>query len=123
MPATAVAAATVFTVSSWSLADLARGASVLGVLGLLAVLAYYLPSPGYRPSRLYLFLLIGAVGVVGAAGAVLERPLLAGGGAAGIFLLGFWQAVLSVFMLPVAVVLFLTAFLVDDAGREASPET
>ena len=100
-----------------SLVDVARAASIL------AVLAYYLPSPGYRPSRLYLFVLIGAVGVLGAIGAVLDRPRLVGASGVGIFLLGFWQAVLGVVMVPVAVILSLTAVLVHDSrgDREVKP--
>lgn len=100
------------------LVDIARAASVLGVLGLLVVLASLLPSPGYGVSRLSLFVLIGAVAIFGGIGALLERPALVGGSGVGVFLLGFWQAVLGVFMLPVAVVLVLTAFIVDDAGEE-----
>lgn len=105
-----------------SIVDVARAASVAGVFGLLAVLAYFLQSPDYPASRLYLFVLIGAIGVLGAVGIVFGRPTVIGGSGLGIFLLGFWQAVLGVFMLPVAAVLFLTALLVnvDDAtGREA----
>lgn len=106
---------------SRTLVDVARVASVLGVVGLIAVLAYLLPSPGYRPSRLYLFVLVGAVGLLGAVGAVLERPKLVGGSSVGIFLLGFWQFVLGVVMLPVSAVLFLTALLVDDAAGDREP--
>ena len=97
---------------SYQLAHVARAASVLAVVVLLAVLASHLGAPGYHDARLYLFCLIGAVGLLGGVGAVFDRPTLIGSGGIGIFLLGFWQAVLGVFMLPVAAVLVTTAVLV-----------
>lgn len=107
--------------SDHSLLDVARAASVIAVLALLAVLAYYLPAPGGGPSRLYLFALIGTVGVAGALGVALGWPTLIGASGVGIFLLGFWQAVLGVVMLPVAALLFSTAILVHGSAGDGEP--
>lgn len=101
--------------------DVARSVALLSVVGLVAVLLWYLPSPGYGPTRLSFFVLIGAIGVIGVVGAFLDRPFVVGGSAAAMFLLGFWQFTLGLFMLPVAVVLFFTAVLIYvEREREAT---
>ncbi|WP_211313357.1 hypothetical protein [Halarchaeum salinum] len=91
--------------------DLVRGIAVLSVLGLVGVLLYYLPQPGYSQSRLVLFGLIAGAAVLGGVGIVLHRATLTAVGVVGLFLLGFWQAVLSVFILPVAALLVAAALL------------
>ncbi|SDR19990.1 hypothetical protein [Natronobacterium texcoconense] len=100
----------------------ARGIVVLTVVGLVGVLLYYLPQPGYGPFRLVLFGLIAGAAVLGGIGVVRRRPAFTIGGIVGLFLLGFWQAVLSVFIFP-AIGLFLLALLLDyDAyDRTARP--
>lgn len=95
-----------------TLVDVARWATLLGVVGLLGLLAWYLPSPGYGSTRLAFFAVIGSVGVIGAVGAFLDRPYVVGGSAAGMFLLGFWQFTLGLYMVPVAAILLFTAVLI-----------
>jgi energy-converting hydrogenase Eha subunit C len=97
--------------TSLSITDVVRGMAVLSVLGLFGVLLYYLPQPGYSQSRLFLFGLIAGAAVLGGAGVVLRRATLTAVGIFGLFLLGFWQAVLSVFVLPVAALLVVAALL------------
>ena len=96
---------------SYSSAKLARGGSVGATLALGGVLLWYLPQPGYSQSRLVLFALIGGAATLGAVGAVADRPGVTLAGAVGLFLLGFWQAVLSVFIYPVVALFLLTAAL------------
>lgn len=100
-----------------------RGMALLSVLVLVGVLLYYLPQPGYSPSRLVLFGLIAGTAVLGGAGVVLRRATLTSVGVFGLFLLGFWQATLSVFILPVAALLVVAA-LVDRPENTStiSPE-
>ena len=94
-----------------SQADVVRGMAVISVLGLVGVLLYYLPQPGYSQSRLVLFGLIAGAAVLGGAGVVLRRATLTAVGVFGLFILGFWQAALSVFILPVAALLVVAAFV------------
>lgn len=56
--------------------------------------------------------IIAGAAVLGGAGVVLRRATLTAVGVSGLFLLGFWQAALSVFILPVAALLVVAA-LVD----------
>jgi len=97
--------------------DVVREIALLSVLGLVGVLLYYLPQPGYSQSRLVLFGLIAAAAVLGGAGIVLHRATITVVGTVGLFLLGFWQAALGVFILPVA------AFLVAAALLDRSENT
>lgn len=99
-------------------ADLGRAAAVLAALYLTAGLLWLLPSPGYTTTRLALFAVILAFGWLGAAGAVVGRPVGAAVGTVGLFLLGFWQAVLWVFVLPAAAVLAVAAALAHPAGDD-----
>lgn len=98
------------------LMNVIRGAAVLSVLGLIGVLLYYLPQPGYSQSRLILFALITSAALLGGAGVVQRRVRITIIGAAGLFLLGFWQAVLAVFIYPVIALLLLAASA--DSDRE-----
>lgn len=108
----------------YSALDVFRGASVASVGLLTLVLLALLPAPGYRTSRLLLFGLVALVAWVGAAGAVWKRVWPLVGGAAGLFLLGFWQFTLGVVMLPAAAVLLTTALLVSGpSSGEASGGT
>ncbi|WP_436909636.1 hypothetical protein [Halosimplex marinum] len=99
---------------------LVRGLTVAATAALLAVLGYYLVQPGGTWSRLALFAAIGGAAVAGAAGAVSRRPLVAAGGACGLFLLGFWQAALWMFVFPAAGLLIVAALLgATDDGPTA----
>lgn len=91
--------------------DVVRGLAVFAVLGLVGVLLYYLPQPGYSESRLVLFGLIAAAAVLGGVGVVRHSARLTAVGAVGLVLLGFWQAVLGVVILPVAGLLVVAVLL------------
>lgn len=93
-----------------------RVVAVLGVVALVVVLARILVGQGYTPLRLGLFGLIGLAAIVGGVGVVSRSVVASLAGALGLFLLGFWQAVLFVFVLPVSAVLVLVA--VVDAGDD-----
>lgn len=89
------------------------GPAVVALLLTLA-LAWFLPQPGYTTTRLAFFTLIAAVAWAGAAGAVVGRPAVIGGSAAALFLLGFWQAVLWIVVLPAALLHFVAAMAIRD---------
>lgn len=91
-----------------------RGLSVIAVAAFLGVLGGYLSRPGYGPSRLVLLGVLGTVAVVGVAGVVFERPFVAAGGACVLMLMGFWQAVLWVYIFPVAGVLVVAAVVLAN---------
>lgn len=84
------------------------------VVGFLAVLASFLGQPGYTLTRLVFFAVLGGLAVAGAAGVLVERPVVAAGSACGLLLLGFWQAVLWIYVFPVCGVLLLAAVVVTD---------
>lgn len=97
-----------------------RGVALLSVVALLGVLGYYLPQEGYSHSRLALVGLLSVTAVLGGIGVLRRRPAVTGIGVLGLFLLGFWQAVLSVFIYPV-IALLVVATLVGTADDEAEP--
>lgn len=100
-----------------------QAGAILSVVGLVGVLLYYLPRAGYSQSRLVLFGLITLAAVLGAAGVVLQRPAVTGVGVIGLFGLGFWQAVLSVFIYPVIIILVIaTLHAHDDAATDRTPD-
>lgn len=86
--------------------------TLAALLVFLAVLAFYLTQPGYTQQRLLFFLALGAVATVGAAGAYTGRAVVAAAGAVLLALLGLPQAVLWIFVLPMAGVLAATALLI-----------
>lgn len=94
---------------------------MLSVLGLLVVLGYLLPQQGYGQSRLVLFALIAVAAILGAVGVGLDRPSVTGAGVVGLFLLGFWQAVLSVFIYPVIMLLLVATVLAERDETDAQP--
>lgn len=104
--------------SGWraALAGLLRVGAVLGVLALVVLLARILVLQGYTPLRVGMFGLLGLAAIVGGVGVVSRSVLASLTGALGLFLLGFWQAVLFMFILPVSAILVLVA--VVDAGGE-----
>lgn len=100
-----------------------RWAVVLVVTGFLAVLAWYLPAPGFSLSRLGLFGALAVAAVGGAVGVLRRRADLTVGGAFTLALLGVWQAVLSLFVWPVVVVLLLAAAGISDStGTSPEPQ-
>lgn len=98
----------------YSTLNVLRGTSVIAVVLLTAILIAILPAPGYRTSRLVLFLITIGLGWVGAVGAVLNRVSFLLIGAVGQFLLGFWNFTVGLFMLPTGAILLLTALLLRE---------
>lgn len=90
----------------------ARGMTIAALIAFLGVLVLYLDRPGYSEARLALFVALGGAAVLGTAGAVVQRAVVAGIGAALLALLGFWQATLWVFVLPMAGVLATASVLI-----------
>jgi len=98
----------------YSTLDVFRGASVVAVVLLTAILIAILPAPGYRTSRLVLFLITIGLGWIGAVGAVINRLRFLLIGAVGQFLLGFWNFTIGLFILPTGIILLLTALLLRE---------
>ena len=96
------------------------GLAVLAVVYLTAGLVWLLPAPGFGTSRLLLFAVVVAVAWIGAVGALRHRPGLTAVGGVGLLLLGFWQAVLWIFMLPAAAVLLAAAGVLSSRREDAS---
>lgn len=92
-------------------ATVATAIAVLAAAYLTAGVAVLLPSPGYATARLAFALLVVLVAWVGAAGAYFDRPPVVILTAVTLALLGFWQAVLWIFMLPAAVGLVVAGLL------------
>ncbi|WP_053947040.1 hypothetical protein [Halolamina sediminis] len=90
----------------------ARGLAMAALLTFLAVLVFYLDQPGYTHARLALFLALGSAATLGTAGAVLQRAAMTAAGAGMLALLGFWQATLWIFVLPMTGVLAATSLLI-----------
>lgn len=90
----------------------ARGLAAAALLAFLGVLVFYLDQPGYTHTRLALFLALGGAATLGTAGAVLQRASIAAVGALVLALLGFWQATLWIFVLPMAGVLAAASLLI-----------
>ncbi|GAB7014191.1 hypothetical protein [Halolamina salina] len=90
----------------------AQGLAMAALLVFLCVLVFYLGQPGYTHARLALFLALGAAAVLGTFGVVTQRARVAAAGAAMLALLGFWQATLWIFVLPMAGVLAVAGLLI-----------
>lgn len=88
-----------------------RTLAVLVVVAFLGVLGWSLGQPGYNPTRLLLYAVLGGLAVVGAAGIAYERPFVGACGACGLLLLGFWQAALWLYIFPVAGLLVVFALI------------
>lgn len=86
--------------------------TLAALLVFLAALAFYLTQPGYTRLRLLFFVALGAVATIGTIGAYTGRALVAAAGAGLLALLGFPQATLWIFVLPMAGVLGATALLI-----------
>ena len=68
---------------------IARGVSVAVVTAFLGVLGWYLFQPGYRWTRLVLFVVLGALAVIGTAGVWYQRERVTAAATAGLLLLTF----------------------------------
>ncbi|WP_458210032.1 hypothetical protein [Haladaptatus sp. NG-SE-30] len=91
-----------------------RWPTVVATVVLLGVLTWYLGQPGYRHTRLLLFAAIGGFAVVGAVGVVFDFERLIVVGAVGLLVLGFWQAVLWLYVYPVVGLLVLSFLVGND---------
>lgn len=89
--------------------------TVVSVIVFLAVMVWYLGQPGYSHIRLAFFAALGILAVAGAIGVVRHSTKLVILRSSGLFLLGFWQAVLWVYIYPVVALLILAAPLDNDS--------
>ena len=94
------------------IATLALAVALLAALYLTGGLLFLLPSSGNSVTRLAFVALVVAVSWAGVAGAVTDRPPVVVGAAAVLLVLGFWQAVLWIFMLPAALGLVVAGVLI-----------
>ncbi|WP_256295974.1 hypothetical protein [Haloarchaeobius salinus] len=94
--------------------SLVQGLTAVVVVAFLVVLGYYLVQPGYTWTRAALFAVLGGLAVTGAGGVIYQRGRLASVGAGGLLLLGFWQAVLWIYILSVVVVLAVAFFTTPE---------
>lgn len=102
--------------------SVARGTSVVVVTAFLGVLGWYLFQPGYRWTRLVLFVVLGALAVVGSAGVWYQRERVAAGGVAGLLLLAVsFAGTLWLFILPVVVVLGAATVVMSSHERTNTP--
>lgn len=76
--------------------------AVLAAAYLTVGLLLVLPTSGYTAVRLAFVALTVGVGWVGVVGAVVDRPPLLIAAGVVLLVLGFWQAVYWIFMLPAA---------------------
>jgi len=110
--------------STLSRSTLASGLAVFAALVLTIGLLSYLPQDGFRLSRVVLFVAVAGLAWVSALGVVRDRPTLGTAGAVGVVLLGFWQAVLWIWLLPTAGLLLVATVLSspeEDTHHENSP--
>ena len=105
-----------------STVSIVRGLTLTVVAAFLCVLGYFLVQPGFTWMRFAFFAVLAGLAVGGAVGLYRERELLTVGAAVGLLLLGFWQAVLWLFILPVAVVLAVGVVLVANQTEAATNE-
>lgn len=105
-----------------------RELSLAATVAFLAVLLWYLftaeaSHPGSTPLRLLFFVLLGGLAIMGAVGIVRHAEQLVAVSVGGLVLLGFWQAVLWIYILPLAVVFILAGRLdtsdTDELSRSA----
>ena len=102
--------------------SVARGISVVIATAFLGVLGWYLFQPGYRWTRLVLFVVLGALAVVGTAGVWYQRKRVAAGGAVGLLLLTVSLAgTLWMFILPVIVVLVVATAVISNREGTNTP--
>lgn len=94
---------------------------VATALLLSALLLALLPAPGLGISRVVYFAAVAAVGWAGAAGVVLARPRIPLAAGVMLFLLGFWQFTIGLFVVPAAFA-FVVFGLLLRRGRGGDEE-
>jgi hypothetical protein len=57
------------------------------------------------------FIVLGGLAVLGAAGVIFQREWVAVSGAVGSLAVGFWQAILWIYIFSIVVVLFTTSLI------------
>lgn len=95
--------------------------TVLVVVAFLGVLGWHLGQPGYTQTRLVFFAILGGLAVTGAVGIFYQRETVAAGSACGLLLLGFWQAVLWIFIFPVIGMLVVATVVIATQERTNTP--
>ena len=90
--------------------------AIVAAVYLSAGLLVLLPASGYERTRLAFVALVVAIAWGGVAGAVFDRPPVVIVAAVALLLLGFWQAVFWIFMLPAALGLAVAGVLLAHAG-------
>lgn len=103
--------------------SIVRGLTVVVTVAFLGVLGYYLVQPGFIWTRLALFAVLGGLAIVGTAGVLYQQQLLVAGSVCGLLLLGFWQAVLWIYIFPVAGVLAVASLVGANRGEPNTPST
>ena len=99
--------------------SIVRGLSAVSVLAFLGALGYYLVQPGYTWTRLGFVVSLGGLAVLGMAGVIFHRELVTVVGACGLLLVGFWQAILWIYIFPVVTVLLVATIAI--ANQEPTP--
>lgn len=100
-----------------------RGLVVVVTVAFLGVLGWYLGQPGYTQARLVLFAALGGLAGAGVLGVFFRRELVIVGATGGLVLLGFWQAVLWVYIFPVVLVFLITVLVLANSDSADSPAT
>jgi hypothetical protein len=101
---------------------LASGLAVFTALVLTTALLGYLLRDGFLPTRVLLFVAVAGLAWASVLGVVRDRPAIGTAGAVGVVLLGFWQAVLWIWLLPTAGLL-LGAVVLSTRRRDTHCET
>jgi len=97
--------------------SLVRRLTVVVVVAFIGILGYYLVQPGVTWTRLVFFVVLGGLAVLATAGVFYQRGLITTGAASGLLLLGFWQAVLWIYILPLVVVFVIATFTDSKHGQ------
>ncbi|MFD1588447.1 hypothetical protein ACFR9U_15800 [Halorientalis brevis] len=92
--------------------SIVRGLSTVSVLAFLGTLGYFLMQLGYSRTRVIFFAGLGGLAVLGEAGVIFQRELVAVVGVCGLLVIGFWQAVLWVYIFPVVTVLLVATIVI-----------
>lgn len=99
-----------------------QAVAVGATLAFLGVLACLLSKPGYSTTRLGFFAILGGFAVIGVVGVVRNSTPAVAVASLGLLLLGIWQAVLGIFVLPMVGVLLMTHLFEALDGESVSPD-